>query len=155
MAASSLVSQFVGAGDTSTAEKAAYRALAIGMIGMGLIGLTYVIAPEQLMGFFSDDPTVIGAGVTILSIIAIYQIFDGAGIVLSGALMGGGDTQFTMLTRLILAWGFFLPMAWLAIFRLDRGVAGAWVTALIYLVTLAIVYFWRFRSGKWKEFQLT
>ncbi|MFK7806090.1 MAG: MATE family efflux transporter [Anaerolineae bacterium] len=155
MAASSLVSQFVGAGDPSTAEKAAYRALAIGMIGMGLIGLTYIIAPAFLMGIFTDDATVINAGVSILSIIALYQIFDGAGIVLSGALMGGGDTRFTMLTRLILAWGFFLPMAWLAIFRLDRGVSGAWVAALIYLVTLAITYFLRFRSGKWKEFELT
>ncbi len=155
MAASTLVSQFVGAGDPSTAEKAAYRALAIGMGGMGLIGLTYIIAPEVLMSVFTDDQTVISAGVAILSIIAIYQIFDGAGIVLSGALMGGGDTTFTMITRLILAWGFFLPMAWLAIFRLDSGVTGAWITALIYLSTLAVVYFLRFRGGKWKEIELS
>ena len=155
MAASSLVSQFVGAGDTSTAEKAAYRALIIGMVGMGLIGLTYIIAPELLMRVFTDDQMVISAGVSILSIIAIYQIFDGAGIVLSGALMGGGDTRFTMLTRLFLAWGFFIPMAWLAIFRLNGGIGGAWTTALTYLVALALIYFWRFRSGKWKEIQLT
>lgn len=155
MAASSLVSQFVGAGDTSTAEQAAYRALVIGMVGMGLIGLTYIIAPEFLMSVFTDDQTVISAGVAILSIIAIYQMFDGAGIVLSGALMGGGDTTFTMVTRLILAWGFFIPMAWLAIFKLNTGVTGAWATALIYLVVLAVVYFWRFRSGKWKEIKLT
>ncbi len=154
MAASSLVSQFVGAGDTSTAEKAAYRALIIGMIGTGLIGFSYIIAPEFLMSIFTEDPSVIAAGVSILTIIAIYQMFDGAGIVLSGALMGGGDTTFTMLTRLILAWGFFLPMAWLAIFRLDMGVTGAWIAALIYLVTLAVVYFQRFRGGRWKEFEL-
>ncbi|MEM9773500.1 MAG: MATE family efflux transporter [Chloroflexota bacterium] len=155
MATSSLVSQFVGASDTQTAEKAAYRALFIGMVGMGLIGLTYIISPAFLIGIFSEDPLVIEAGVTILRVIAIYQVFDAAGIVLSGALMGGGDTQFTMLTRLILAWGVFLPSAWLTIFQLDGGIRGAWITALTYLFGLAIIYFWRFRSGVWKSIQLT
>lgn len=155
MAASSLVSQFMGAGDPKTAEKAAYRALIIGMIGMGLIGLTYIISPAFLISIFSNDPVVIQAGVTILRVIAIYQIFDAAGIVLSGALMGGGDTRFTMLTRLILAWGVFLPSAWLTIFQFDGGIQGAWVAALAYLLALAIIYFWRFRSGVWKTFQIS
>ncbi|MFT5194369.1 MAG: MATE family multidrug resistance protein [Cellvibrionaceae bacterium] len=154
MAASSLVSQFIGAGDVATAEKAAYRSLAIGMIGMGLIGATYIISPAFLISIFSDEPAVIEAGVSILRVIAIYQIFDAAGIVLSGALMGGGDTRFTMFTRLVLAWGLFLPMAWVALFWWDLGIAGAWATALIYLAMLAAVYFWRFRGGKWKTIQL-
>ena len=155
MAASSLVSQFVGSGELEMAEKSAYRALIIGMIGMGLIGLTYIISPEFLISVFSDDPAVIEAGVTILRVIAIYQVFDAAGIVLSGALMGGGDTRFTMLTRLILAWGGFIPLAWLTIFRFEGGIRGAWITALTYLLSLAVIYFLRFRSGFWKTIQLS
>ncbi|MEM8857374.1 MAG: MATE family efflux transporter [Chloroflexota bacterium] len=155
MAASSLVSQFVGSGELSLAEKSAYRSLIIGMVGMGLIGLTYLISPAFLIGVFSEDPAVIEAGVTILRVIAVYQIFDAAGIVLSGALMGGGDTRFTMLTRLILAWGVFLPAAWLTIFRIDGGIQGAWIAALSYLFGLALIYFWRFRSGYWKTIQLS
>lgn len=154
MATSSLVSQYLGAGQPDTAEKVGYRACLFAMGGMGLIGLSYLIAPATLIGIFSQDEAVIEAGVAILRLVALYQIFDGAGIVFAGALNGAGDTTFTMIGRLILAWGGFLPLAWVVIFRFEGGVRGAWFSALIYLFSLAVVYFLRFRWGKWKTIQL-
>ena len=64
------------------------------------------------MGVFSDDPEVIAAGVAILQLVAIYQVADAATIVLGGSLNGAGDTTYTMLTRLVCAWGLFLPLAY-------------------------------------------
>lgn len=155
MAASSLVAQYLGAGQPDKSEKIGYRACGVAMVGMGLIGLSYLIAPEWLMTLFSTDTAVIEAGVTILRLVALYQIFDAIGIVLAGALNGAGDTRFTMLTRAILAWGGFIPLVWLLIFPLNQGIWGAWLGALIYLGCLAVVYFLRFRSGRWKLIQLT
>ena len=155
MAASSLVAQYLGAKRPDLAEKAAYRAVVVAMIGMGLIGLSYLIAPELLMGIFSDDPRVIEAGVTILRLVALYQIFDAIGIVLAGALNGAGDTRFTMWGRILLAWGLFIPLTWVILFRLDGGVWGAWFSALVYLTTLALLYLFRFRAGRWKQIDLS
>ena len=154
MASSSLVSQYLGSKEPDLAEKAAYRGVMIAVLGMAVIGLSYLIAPARLIGFFSEDETVIEAGVTILRLIAVYQVFDGVGIVLSGALNGAGDTRFTMVGRMILAWGMFLPLAWLMIFRLDMGVWGAWSAALAYLGGLALIFFFRFRSGHWKTIEV-
>jgi MATE family multidrug resistance protein len=154
MASSSLVSQYLGAKSPDLAEKAAYRAIIIAAIGMGLIGLSYLIAPERLIGLFSDEATVIEAGVTILRLIALYQIFDGIGIVMSGVLNGAGDTQFTMWARTVLAWGMFIPLSWFMIFRTDTGVWGAWVAALVYLAGLAAIFFIRFRMGYWKTIEV-
>jgi MATE family multidrug resistance protein len=126
------------------------RATALGMALMGLVGLGYLVAPELLMGIFSRDPAVIAAGVAILRLVALYQIVDAAAIVLGGSLNGAGDTTYTMLARLVCAWGLFLPLAYLFAFPLGGGVRGAWAGAMVYLVALALAYLWRFRSGRWQ-----
>ncbi|MDX1524320.1 MAG: MATE family efflux transporter, partial [Anaerolineae bacterium] len=154
MATSSLVAQYLGARQPDVAEKVGYRACYLACAGMGLIGLSYLIAPEALMGVFSQEPSVITAGVTILRLVALYQVFDAVGIVLAGALNGAGDTRFTMLTRTYLAWGVFIPLVWLLIFPLDTGIWGAWLGALIYLAGLSVIYLIRFRSGHWKTIEV-
>lgn len=154
-ASSSLVAQALGAEDTKQAERVGYRATGLGMALMGVVGLGYLIAPERLMGVFSSDPRVIDAGVAILQLVALYQIFDAAAIVLGGSLNGAGDTTYTMLARLVCAWGIFLPLAYLFAFPLGGGVRGAWVGAMAYLVALALAYLLRFRSGRWKNLKVT
>ncbi|MEM7110812.1 MAG: MATE family efflux transporter [Chloroflexota bacterium] len=154
MATSSLVAQYLGAKQPDQAKRVAHRAVVIGMISMGLIGLSYLIAPDFLIGLYSDDPTVIEAGVTVLTLVALYQVFDAVGVVLAGALNGAGDTQFTMWTRSILAWGMFLPLVWVLLFVLELGTWGAWMGALIYLGGLSIIYWVRFRNGRWQTIEL-
>ena len=154
MATSSLVAQYLGAKQPDTAEKVGYRACGLAMVGMGLIGLSYLIAPESLIGVFNSEPSVITAGVTILRLVALYQVLDAIGIVLAGALNGAGDTQFTMIARMLFAWGVFIPLVWVLIFPLDLGIWGAWLGALTYLGGLAAIYFFRFRSGRWKTIDL-
>lgn len=149
-ASSSLVAQSLGAKEPQQAMRVGYRATALGMVLMGLVGLGYLVAPELLMGVFSDDPEVIAAGVAILRLVALYQVVDAATIVLGGSLNGAGDTTYTMLARLVCAWGLFLPLAYLFAFPLAGGVRGAWGGAMVYLIVLALVYFLRFRSGRWK-----
>lgn len=154
MATSSLVAQYLGAKRPDLAQQVVYRACLLAMIGMGAIGLSYLIAPRVLMQLFSQEESVIAAGVTILQLVALYQVFDAVGIILASALNGAGDTTYTMVVRSVLAWGLFLPVAWVLIFPLDAGIWGAWLGALIYLLGLSTIYFFRFRSGRWKTIEL-
>ena len=154
MAASSLVAQYLGANEPEQAERVGYRASFLAMVIMGAIGLSYLVAPQALIGIFSQDPDVIAAGVIILQLVALYQVFDAVTIVLGGSLNGAGDTTFTMLARLIFAWGVFLPLSWFLAFPLDGGVRGAWIGAMVYLLGLGVIYFVRFRSGRWKKIEV-
>jgi MATE family multidrug resistance protein len=151
MAAGSMVAQSLGAGHPGEAEGVGYRATTLAGAVMGLVGLGYLIAPEALIGVFSADPAVIAGGATVLRLVAFYQLFDAIAIVLGGALNGAGDTTFTMLVRVVLGWGGFLPLAWLLAIPLGGGVLGAWIGALAYLSLRGLVYFLRFRSGRWKR----
>lgn len=155
MATSSLVAQFLGAKDPETAEKVAYRAVFLAAAGMGLIGLCYLIAPVRLMQFFSEEPTVISAGVIILQLLALYQFIDSVGIIFASALNGAGDTTFTMIAKSLLAWGYFIPVSWFLIVRMETGVGGAWACALSYLGLLSVINFLRWRSGRWKTIELS
>lgn len=150
-ASSSLVAQALGAREPRRATRVGYRATGLGMALMGVVGLGYLVAPELLMGVFSDDPAVVAAGVAVLQLVALYQVIDAAAIVLGGSLNGAGDTTYTMLARLGCAWGLFLPLAYLFAFPLGGGVRGAWTGAMVYLVALALLYFLRFRSGRWQS----
>ncbi len=150
MASSSLVARYLGAGEPGQAERVGYRASALAMGLMGLVGLSYLVAPELLIGVFSRDSEVVRAGSAVLKLVALYQVVDALAIVLAGSLNGAGDTRFTMWVRVFCAWGLFIPLAWLLAFPLGGGLRGAWVGALVYLVSLALVYLWRFRSGRWK-----
>jgi len=154
MATATLVAQYLGAKRPDFAQKVVYRACGLAMVGMGLIGLGYLVAPASLMGVFSQEASVIAAGVTVLQLVALYQVFNAVGIVMAGALNGAGDTTFTMVARSLLAWGLFIPLVWVLIFPLETGIWGAWLGALIYLLVLSVVYFVRFRSGYWKTIEL-
>lgn len=153
-ACSSLVAQYLGAKEPKQAERVGYRAMFLGMVVMGLVGMAYLIAPRFLMSLFSDDPTVIQAGVIILTLVAFYQVIDGLTIVLGGALNGAGDTTFTMVARAVMAWVVFVPSVYVLIFVFKTGIGGAWAGAFLFLLGLAILYFWRFRSGRWKLINL-
>jgi MATE family multidrug resistance protein len=155
MATSSLVSRELGAGNPDRAEGVGYRGVGLGSLAMGLIGLSYLIAPGALMGVFSDDPEVIHAGVLILQLVALYQVFDAAAIVLAGALNGAGDTTFTMVARAVMGWGVFIPLVALIVLQWGGGVRESWIGALIYLGGLGAIYLIRFRSGRWKGLMAT
>lgn len=154
MATSSLVAQFLGAKKPEVAERVAYRGVVLAALGMGLIGMCYLIAPEWLMKIYSDDQKVIVAGITVLQLIALYQIVDAVGIIFASALNGAGDTTFTMLVKSVLAWGFFIPLTWFLLFYMEAGIGGAWAGALAYLGLLSLVNFLRWRSGRWKAIEL-
>ncbi len=155
MATSSLVAQFLGAKEPDMAEKVAYRAVVLAALGMGLIGICYLIAPEWLMSIYSGEEKVIAAGVIVLQLIALYQFVDAVGIIFASALNGAGDTTFTMISKSVLAWCFFIPLSWFLLFRMETGIGGAWAGALTYLGLLSLVYFLRWRSGRWKTIELT
>jgi Na+-driven multidrug efflux pump len=66
-------------------------------------------------------------------------------------LRGAGDTLVPFLMRVGLAWGLFLPLAWLLGIRLEGGLTAAWLGGALYVTVLAGNLVIRFRSGAWQR----
>jgi MATE family multidrug resistance protein len=129
-----------------------------GVVAIGwmvAVGLLYLVAPAALVGLFvSSDSPIVAVGVTMLTLSALWQLFDGVGITLSEALRAAGDTSWTMAARIVLAWGVFLPLAWTTVLWRGGGVISFMLVLVTYLALLAAALAWRFASGRWREIQL-
>jgi MATE family multidrug resistance protein len=106
------------------------------------------------MKFWSSDDKVIEAGVNILIMAAIFQVFDAANLIYGGALRGAGDTVWlagvSTMRAVVLALGG-LPLVW---FLPQLGSIGPWVAATLSIITLGVANWWRFRSNTWMQIDL-
>jgi len=151
IAATTLVGQYLGAGDRESALRSARNALRLAMIFMTAMGVGFLVARRELIEIFNQDPAVVAVGARLLVFAALFQIFDAMNMVLSGVLRGAGDTRFPMITAILMAWAVFVPLVWLLCVRLDQGAAGGWFAALIWIAGLALVLRHRFVRGRWME----
>jgi putative MATE family efflux protein len=154
VAATTLVGQALGAKDPKGAEEACRTAQRICMIMMGVIGLLIVVFARQLVGFFINDPEVIAAGVTCLRILGFIQPATAWMMVVSGGLRGAGDTRWTLIITAASVWLVRIPAGRLLGITLGMGLAGIWTAAGIDMVSRALLYDWRFRTGKWKNIRV-
>ena len=120
------------------------------------VGLLYFVAPEALVRLFASggSEAIVPIGATMLTLSAVWQLFDGIGITLSEALRAAGDTSWPMAARIALAWGVFLPLAWFAVLHRGGGVVTLMLVLVTYLALLAVALAWRFASGRWRAIEL-
>jgi MATE family multidrug resistance protein len=125
-AAAVRVGQAVGRRDPVGAIHAGWTAIAIGVAFMATASTVFLTMPGLLMRAFTADAAVIGTGIALLFVAAVFQLFDGVQGVTTGALRGLGDTRTAMLWNLGAHWAVGLPLGYLLCFRLGYGVVGLW-----------------------------
>ena len=154
IAASSYMGRFIGAGAPDVALHAVRQVLKIGVIYMGLLGIPLWFFGGLIATAFTDDPQVIALAAAIFKIMAIYQVFDGMGMIARGALNGAGDTRYPTAALTLAALLVFLPAAWALSLWVQPGVAGAWIGALIYFVVLGPIMLLRLERGAWRNIRI-
>lgn len=112
-ASATLTGQYLGAGSPRLAQAAALRCTAVAVAVMGVIGLTFTLIPEKVVGVFSSQPTHLELAPTLLILCGLAQIPFAVAIVIRGSLYGAGDTRWGMILTLTTIWVIRLPMAWL------------------------------------------
>jgi putative MATE family efflux protein len=150
IAATALVGQSLGAGDPLRAERTGYITFQLAALLMGSIGLLLVLFPRPFLGLFTSDPEVIQTAIPVLRIICAVEVLQAAAFVFAGALRGAGDTLYPMLVTLILMWVVRVPLALVLGLVLGMGLAGAWAGMALDLSLRGIIYYFRFRRGRWK-----
>jgi MATE family multidrug resistance protein len=154
IAATTLVGQYIGSREMHLAVRSGRTAMKMGLIYTAFIGFVFAVFPDKLVSLINSDPEVVRIGTQVLRLAAVFQIFDGVGIVSSGCLRGAGDTIWTMIIMVSYAWLIFVPLAYVGGFLLKGGAVGAWAGATIYIIALGITFFLRFRSGRWQKIKI-
>ena len=149
IAGASLMGRFIGMGAPLVGRVAAHRILGMTIAYMGVLGIPLWFFGETIAGWFIADADVVRQAGWVFKIMAVYQIFDAAGIVLRITLSGAGDTRFPMASVAGCAALVMIPFSWGLSRWLTPGIVGAWLGVLGYIVVLGIVLLWRFEGGAW------
>jgi MATE family multidrug resistance protein len=150
-AAAVRVGQAVGRKDPLGVALSGWAAVLLGALFMGSAGLSLWLIPKWIVLLFSGDPAVITAGVALLQIAAVFQLFDGFQVVTTGALRGLGDTRTPMLAHFAGYWVIGLPVSYILGFHFGWGARGIWTglsTALV-LIGAGLMLVWRARVRRY------
>ena len=136
------VGQALGRHDPEGAERSGWMALALGAGFMGLAGLGLVFMRHVIMRIFTVDAAVISLGASLLSLAAVFQLFDGIQVVATGILRGTGDTRTPMVCNFIGHWLIGLPVSYVFCFQMGWGVFGLWIGLSLGLILVGAVLLW-------------
>jgi MATE family, multidrug efflux pump len=151
IAATTLVGQYLGARNPAAARRSMISSLYIVTLLMGGLGVAFFVWRFPLVGMFTSDQAVRLLGAQLLILVALFQVFDGIGLITMGVLRGAGDTRWPMLVGLVLNWGVFVPIAALALFVWPGGIVAGWSSGLLYAVILGGVLLPRVLRGEWQQ----
>ena len=149
-AAATMVGQNLGAGKPDRAERAVWTAALYNMIVLGAVGVVFLIAAPQITRLFTSDPAVQPFAIGCLRTVSLGFVFYAAGMVLTSAFNGAGDTWTPTTINLFVFWMWEIPLAWWLATQAGFGPHGVFLALTIAYSSLAVVSAIVFRRGRWK-----
>jgi len=147
-AAAVRVGNAIGRGDPDGMRRSVWVALVSGVSFMSLAALCYLLFPEPLARLYNPgSDAVVAVAVSVMPLVALFQVFDGTQAVATGTLRGAADTFVPVLLHALAWWGVAMPLAWY--FGLSNGredVRGIWWGLAIGIMLLAPILILRVRS---------
>jgi MATE family multidrug resistance protein len=146
IAATTLVGQSIGGRQPEEGAAAARIATLWGMMWMSALGIAFFIFAEVIMGFFSDDPSVIAIGAGGLRVLAFTQPFWAISFIQAGALRGTGDTRFPLWVNTTGMWAA-IGLGALLVWAIGGGLAAVWAAFLVTSPVTAWLFWRRFHQA--------
>lgn len=154
VAATTLVGQELGARNPQRAKQSGYVAFRAALILMATLGALLFLFDTAIVRLFSDDAEVVRQGAMVVRVAALMQPLLAASFVFSGSLRGAGDTRTTLAITLSSVWGLRLVVTYLCGLALGLGLLGAWLAIGTDFGFRALLFWRRFRSGRWQTIKV-
>ena len=149
-AGATLVGQNLGAKRPDRAESAVWIAVRYNVIFLGIIGAFFIALSGPITWLFTQEPQVHRYATQALGIISLGFPFYAAGMCMTSAFNGAGDTWTPTWLNLACFWAFEIPFAWCLAEKLSKGPAGVFIAITIAFSPLALAGLVMFRRGRWK-----
>lgn len=152
LAASSLVGQSLGKDDETTAEAYGHEIMRLSVMTYICAATIVFVFAEPIVIQFVDDPgsKTIPVAIALVYAACLGVIARGIGGTYAGALDATGDTRWPFYSRVLGMFGVALPLAYLGATTV-LGLYGLYLSYLAQSAVPAIINYYRFNTGKWKE----
>jgi multidrug resistance protein, MATE family len=160
IALSTMVGQRLGRHAPEAAEYCTWSGFHLALGYMGTMALGYLLVPDLFLvpfGLHAHTADFIQArdlASRLLRIVAVYCIFDACYMVFTAALKGAGDTRYIMWLSVALAWAVMVVPSWVGLTYFGVGLFGLWGLICAYVIVMGLVFFLRFRTGRWKTMRV-
>ncbi|ETN39867.1 uncharacterized protein HMPREF1541_06093 [Cyphellophora europaea CBS 101466] len=133
------IGNLVGAGRQHSARISSTTAIMLG-VGLGLNNSIFLILVRRVWGWLlTNDAETIGVFITVVPILAAFQIADATTIITSGILRGLGLQRTGSIISLFSYNVLAIPLALTFTFVRHWGVVGLWSGMLIAITTAALL----------------
>ncbi|MEM7681841.1 MAG: MATE family efflux transporter [Planctomycetota bacterium] len=149
VAAGTLAGQYLGAGDASTARRAAKLCWLLGAAMGFTLGVVFILIPEALVRLLTDEPEILALSPQLVRICGYVQVLFASALVLGGAIRGAGDTRGPSWISNTLTWGLRLPGVAAVVLLTDWGLVAVWMVLCSELAVRGLVFAGYFLYGKW------
>lgn len=150
-----LVSNNVGAHQWFAVKINVKKVILVASISVGSLLLMFIYSPRYFIEIFDKKGDFTCMASQAFPFLSVLAFFDLVQLVLSGALRGVGNVQIVMFTRLIICFGFFVPVSWLVVhMQIENELLRFMlIYGSFYLgnAFMSIVYLCQFRSNRWKH----
>jgi putative MATE family efflux protein len=150
-AAMSRVGQNLGKGEPQAAEHSGWISASIAAAMMTVVALFFLLFPESIMGFFTDDGEVVRLGRVFFMIVAVTEPVMAFAFALGGALRGGGDSLSPFIYASVSDLVVVVLAGYILAVPCHMGFTGIALAIAISSLARAIPTTWKFRQGAWKN----
>jgi putative MATE family efflux protein len=145
-----LVGMAVGAKNYALAKRSGLLTLYFSFGICVVVGLLYVIIPNQILGIFTNDTEVISMLAPLLGIVSLTLFPQAFNVVGGNSIRARGDTKWLLKTQTA-GTILIIPLAYLAMFTFHLGLAGLLWVILFDEIWRALVNYARLRHLYKKE----
>lgn len=139
MAVGMRVGKAVGEGRRELLRPIAGGGVAIAVAIMSVSAAGFAVAGPWLAGGFVKDAGVIALAAHLLVVAAIFQLFDGAQVICSGALRGLADVRVPAVISFIAYWLLAIPGGYALGLHTRLGAVGVWIGLAAGLAIAAVL----------------
>jgi MATE family multidrug resistance protein len=137
------VSHQYSSGDFKSMRKAAWASLHMVVAIMSMTAVLFAIFRFQLPWLYTTDEEVINVAAQLLIMAAIFQIFDGAQVVLLSILRGLADVQKAMFFAFIAYILINIPISYVLAFTFNLGPIGIWIGFVFGIGSASVMFYLR------------
>ena len=136
---------YFGVSDHENLRSSSISSYHIVMVFMFLTALLFSIGNNLLPYIYTSDKSVVYVAAQLLTIAALFQLFDGTQVVGLGILRGMGDVNVPTFITFLAYWVIGLPVGYYFGVVLHLGVNGVWYGLTLGLAVSAGLMFLRFQ----------
>ena len=144
-----LLGRYLGANERELAKKLVWNTTIVSLIVSTIFACVIAFSGKWIFSFLTNDPDVIDLCCKIMYIEIALEIGRAINIVMVRALQTSGDVMFPTIAAVAFCWIVATLGSFILGVVLKLGILGVWISMTCDELIRAVIFIFRFKSGKW------